>query len=120
MAFFLGRLQPLSRGNSSGAANNAMPTCFPSRSPYCSRKARLLGAQFYAGLTGWTFDFDPVCGRRTLAPQVEGKGHQVIPSGGLVFLPLVRASDDEVNPDRSVFEFPEGVDSWPAQKQAQA
>ena len=38
-------------------ANNAKPTCFPTSSLNWSQKAQLTAAQFYAGLTGWTFGF---------------------------------------------------------------
>jgi len=44
-------------GNSSGGANNAKPSCFPTSSLNWSQKAQLLAAQFYASLTGWTFGF---------------------------------------------------------------
>ena len=38
-------------------ANNGKPTCFPTSSLNWSQKAQLTAAQFYAGLTGWTFGF---------------------------------------------------------------
>jgi RHS repeat-associated protein len=50
-------LYALSNPCGSTAPNNGTATCFPTKSLNWSQKAQLTAAQFYAGLTGWTFGF---------------------------------------------------------------